>query len=294
MAGSLELSDEGSRWLILGPAAVALHAAVFSLAIWGSGAEADCAPLPPPFELAVELPSETDETTPAIVNPESASVPHDGPQSDNAPTPRSSVPKATARPTSLSPRAPLGSSDQSESLLASALATAQLGPTEGALHANIARIGEGAHSDFSTSDLNKGNSNNGNSRDGSHGYGTHAVRSSTSARPAPASRPRLLSAASTCQGVLASAAMEMPAQVTIVLQVNKDGTASPKSVKTNAQPALPGLKAAVHSCARRLRFIPAQTETGERIQAASTIRLTIGGHYSAHAPTFGRNRQNHI
>lgn len=284
MAGSLKLSDEGSRWLILGPAAVALHAAVFSFASWGSGSASDCAPAPSPLEFAIELPTETvEKNTIAIVAPESASVSHRNHSSDNSAELPASAPRATARPTSVSSRSPAKAVELPvQSLPAPQTpASAQLGPAEGLPDAELAGVGIGSQGP------------------GLPGVGTFAdgagtSRSSKGATPTPVSGPRLLSAASACHGVLAHAAVETPAQVTIVLQVNKDGTASPKSVKTSALAALPGLKDAVRSCARRLRFAPAQTETGERIQAASTIRLTIGGHYSAHAPAWGRNRLNHI
>jgi hypothetical protein len=290
MAGSLRLSDEGSRWLILGPTAAALHAAVLGFAMWGSGSDLDRASEPSsPVEFAVELPT-GDSNSDAPAAAETASPSLDRPASDNEVPTQLAAPKTAVRPTSA---LSLASSKrvaelpaESPSDLRTASEAAQLGSRDGNVNAEIAGAGTEGNpamgSDVGSQDA------------GTHAHDSRLVRMASVARPAPASRPRLLSSASTCQGVLANAAAETPARVTVVLQVNADGTASPKSVQTDAATTLPGLKAAVHTCARRLRFAPAQTETGERIQAASTIRLTIGGHYSAHAPNLGRKRQNHI
>ncbi len=116
----------------------------------------------------------------------------------------------------------------------------------------------------------------------------------TVAAPVLSTKPRLLSPGSTCHGVISEAVFGAPAKVTLVLQVDKDGSASTTAVRADSPATLPGLTRAAHECARRLRFAPARTANGERVAAPSMVRLTISKHYSAHAPHARGKRDGHI
>lgn len=132
---------------------------------------------------------------------------------------------------------------------------------------------------------------------GSHGPGVSPTSGSSvdaASAHAVATKPRLLSAGSTCHGVISEAVFGASAKVTLVLQVAKDGSASTTAVRADSPAVLPGLTKAAHECARRLRFAPARAANGERVVAPSMVRLTISKHYSAHAPRPVRSREGHI
>jgi hypothetical protein len=179
--------------------------------------------------------------------------------------------------------------------------TAAAQPKPAAAHANVhpqATPAEAALAEAVPVDGETENPSDGAISDEGHSSRPAALASGspgkTGATPVLSTKPRLLSAGSTCHGVISEAVFGAPAKVTLVLQVDKDGSASTTAVRADSPATLPGLTKAAHECARRLRFAPARAANGERVAAPSMVRLTISKHYSAHAPHARGKRDGHI
>lgn len=95
-------------------------------------------------------------------------------------------------------------------------------------------------------------------------------------------KPRLLSPGYTCQGLLAGANLAAPVQVTIVLSIERDGSASATSVRAPTVPSVRGISEAAQRCAKLLHFSPARNLNGEHTTASAVVKVTFSNHRSAH------------
>lgn len=126
-------------------------------------------------------------------------------------------------------------------------------------------------------------------------HGLHAKTTGPNAHSAGSmvTKPRLVSSGAACQGVLNSS-LTAPTKVTLVLQVGKDGSALPTSVRAESNAQVPGLELAAQRCAQRLRFLPARAPDGSAVTAASVIKLTFSNHYTATLPRVSKRRHGAI
>jgi hypothetical protein len=250
-----EAKQQKAPWALLGAAATALHVLVLSFA---TAPTRDATPEPAltldvSFELLREQP-------PTEIRPSAPQARRSAPTATSAsPAPGwalTSVPKEarvrTSRPTEAAASVPKTVSEPDSTTAASQ----PLPRTDTPAHEVAA----------------EGSTHN---THGAHRLTASPTNRSQSRRVMTlASKPRLLSAGATCQGVFATPESDID-KVTLVLSVNPDGTALATSVRTSSATSRAALEHAANVCARRLRFEPARSADGAVVAASSIVSLTI-------------------
>jgi hypothetical protein len=280
MAGFSKLSKV-VRWPVLGITALALHGAVLGVGLLNTRAPLELEPQVAPIEFSISL-AATDAArevaapaTPQLpARPAAAAAlrPHQPaerrPEHHHKPARSEKVPPA---PTVVSPGEATSASLPRPAVAISKAVAALRAPT----------TGDGAASSLAASVTGR-----------TVAAGADAE---TDARGSTlAAKPRLLSAASACHGVISQAVFGSPTKVTIVVRVGTDGAAAPTDVRAEGHGDTRRLNRAALECTRRLRFSPARNARGEQVTASSVLRLTISNHYSAHAPVVPVRREGHI
>lgn len=276
MAGFSKLSKV-VRWPVLGITAVAMHGAVLGVGLMNSRARLELEPQVAPIEFSISL-AATDAArevaapaTPQLpARPAAAAAlhPHQPAERHHKPARSEKVPPA---PTAVSPGEAASASLPRPAVAISKAVAALRAPT----------TGDGAASSLAASVTGR-----------TVAAGADAE---TDARGSTlAAKPRLLSAASACHGVISQAVFGSPTKVTIVVRVGTDGAAAPTDVRAEGHGDTRRLNRAALECTRRLRFSPARNARGEQVTASSVLRLTISSHYSAHAPVIPVRREGRI
>ncbi len=275
MAG-LSNPSRGPGWVIPAIAATALHLILFGCVYLtpptATSRDTDAPPVT--MEVNLDLAPIEQESKPTVPSSQPDPLPENPAQSVRVkPSIRLARTVAKQPPKPVAPTAPDVHPQAAETEPALAQEHASVdGETDNPAHGTLADEGNHAH----------------------HASLASGALGKTVGTPVLSAKPRLLSAGSTCHGVISEAVFGAPAKVTLVLQVDKDGSASTTAVRADSPATLPGLTKAAHECARRLRFAPARAANGERVAAPSMVRLTISKHYSAHAPHARGKRDGHI
>lgn len=280
MVGFSKLS-QAARWPVLGASAIAVHALVLGVGLLGTSSARQPA-LPERLEVSL-LATDTAAETAAETQ-----TPRQGDDSEAAPSHASSKPAAPRRehqshlPTKLARgqvvHTPVLPRDTSAAPSPAVLAD-KLTSAVGA--AAAVSVDSGSLSSSGTGRAGSGVESGDPAAREPHGAGL-------------ATKPRLLSAASACHGVLSQAVFGAPSKVTIVVRVGTDGVAAPTEVRTDGHGDSRRLSRAAQECTKRLRFSPARNARGEQVTASSVLRLTISNHYSAHVPAAPARREGHI